>query len=195
MLVSRLLSSKSGNRKTSTSPPFSTPSPVSSNDVDNKATLETDVHPSLVEYLSMFPPQHGQHTVNSLNPPIPSPSFTRTFSDRAPQAQLDNQRVIYSPQPGSVNAQDGQFPLSLWQSSSHTPSSHTTHTNEPLTYHEFTNQVYLNPESSGFGIKADSPESNLMDLGMMMSGDSGMDQQWMSFMRDSGLLDGNMNTM
>lgn len=48
------------------------------------------------------------------------------------------------------------------------------------------------PEYDNFMIKSDSPE-NLVDLGMMMTGDSGMDEQWMSFMRDSGLLDGSLS--
>jgi len=42
-------------------------------------------------------------------------------------------------------------------------------------------------------IKADPSDISLVDLGMMMTGESGMDEQWISFMRDSGLLqiDGN----
>lgn len=38
-------------------------------------------------------------------------------------------------------------------------------------------------------IKAD-PDNSLVDLGMMMNGESGMDEQWISFMRDSGFLQG-----
>jgi hypothetical protein len=38
-------------------------------------------------------------------------------------------------------------------------------------------------------MKTDSPEgSQLMDMGMMVSGESGMDEQWMSFMRESGIM-------
>lgn len=41
-------------------------------------------------------------------------------------------------------------------------------------------------------VKSDSPENTqLMDMGMMVSGESGMDEQWMSFMRESGLMDPN----
>lgn len=38
-------------------------------------------------------------------------------------------------------------------------------------------------------IQTDSPEnSQLLDMGMMVSGESGMDEQWISFMRDSGIM-------
>lgn len=41
-------------------------------------------------------------------------------------------------------------------------------------------------------MKTDSPEgTQLMDMGMMVSGESGMDEQWMSFMRESGIMDSN----
>ena len=35
----------------------------------------------------------------------------------------------------------------------------------------------------------DLPDHALTELSMMMSGDSAMDEQWMTFMRDSGILD------
>ncbi len=38
-------------------------------------------------------------------------------------------------------------------------------------------------------MKPDTPESTqLMDMGMMVSGESGMDEHWISFMRGSGLM-------
>lgn len=41
-------------------------------------------------------------------------------------------------------------------------------------------------------MKTDSPEgTQLMDMGMMVSGESGMDEQWISFMRESGIMDSN----
>lgn len=43
------------------------------------------------------------------------------------------------------------------------------------------------PESAGTPDTATSSD-HLTDLGMMMNGDSGMDEQWMSFMRESGIL-------
>lgn len=33
-----------------------------------------------------------------------------------------------------------------------------------------------------------------MDMGMIVSGESGMDEQWISFMRESGLVDPNYPT-
>lgn len=41
-------------------------------------------------------------------------------------------------------------------------------------------------------MQADTPENNqLMDMGMIASGESRMDEQWISFMRESGLVDFN----
>ena len=48
-------------------------------------------------------------------------------------------------------------------------------------------------ETTPAEIKTDPSDLSLVDLGMMMTGEFGMDEQWISFMRDSGLLqiDGN----
>lgn len=45
---------------------------------------------------------------------------------------------------------------------------------------------------SGAAMQADTPKNNqLMDMGMIASGESRMDEQWISFMRESGLVDFN----
>jgi hypothetical protein len=49
------------------------------------------------------------------------------------------------------------------------------------------------------GVPPDLGEANssfpdsLMDLGLTMSGESGMDQQWLTFVRESGILEGSFN--
>lgn len=57
----------------------------------------------------------------------------------------------------------------------------------------FDNQFSTTAETTPVEIETDPFDVSLVDLGMMMTGESGMDEQWMSFMRDSGLLqiDGN----
>jgi len=50
-------------------------------------------------------------------------------------------------------------------------------------------QQFTVDTSGSEDIQTDSPEnSQLLDMGMMVSGESGMDEQWISFMRDSGIM-------
>jgi len=50
-------------------------------------------------------------------------------------------------------------------------------------------QQFTAPSSRLENMETDSPEnSQLRDMGMMVSGESGMDEQWISFMRDSGIM-------
>ncbi|KZP32860.1 hypothetical protein FIBSPDRAFT_924875 [Athelia psychrophila] len=55
--------------------------------------------------------------------------------------------------------------------------------------HEFQENFFTNtcaPDALG--------RDDYLELGMMMNGDSGMDEQWLAFMRDSGLMDPGTNT-
>jgi len=173
VLVSKLLNSKAATRKQPASPDSSAHS-----DSDPKSKEATpDVHPSLVEYLSRVP-------LGYTTPPSPDQAPLPT-ADYASQ-NLFQQSSQYLPLEQEVQ--------SLWQPS----ALYTTSAVFQPSYADDSNTVPLDiPFSavSSYGnpaMRNDSPE-NLVDLGMMMNGDSGMDQQWMSFMRDSGLLEGNMN--
>ncbi|KAF8076284.1 fungal-specific transcription factor domain-containing protein [Lyophyllum atratum] len=168
VLVSKLLNNKSAARKRPASPGTS----VHGGDSERTETTP-DVHPSLVEYLSNIPL-----------------GFTNTPS---PEQMPLSPTVDYG-----TFQQHGQYvPVqevpSLWQPSA---SFATTPISRP-NYSDSSSSIPPDIPFAPYGnlaMKSDSPE-NLVDLGMMMTGDSGMDQQWMSFMRDSGLLEGNMNNL
>ncbi|KAF9469100.1 fungal-specific transcription factor domain-containing protein [Collybia nuda] len=179
VLVSKLLSNRSKNR--SATPQSSILSPI---DTESKPLLSEnapDVHPSLVEYLSMFP-------IDNSNANLQPPSALFPHETSA---------SIFSPQGHMTGSEFQQIP-SPWETS---PSVLINSSNSPSSYRDdpplFTHPISAPGDPTtqyGNIINQNSPpESNLTDLGMMMTGDSGMDEHWMSFMRDSGLLEGNMN--
>ncbi|GLB33705.1 putative fungal specific transcription factor [Lyophyllum shimeji] len=175
VLVSKLLGHKHAARTQPASPGSSDYSGES--EPKGKETTP-DVHPSLVEYLSSRP-------LGYTNPP--------SAEHLPPQAaDYSSENVLQQHTQYVPSEQELQ---SLWQSSALFP---TTHISQP----SHVDDSYTIPPDVPFAavptygdpvVNKDSPE-NLVDLGMMMTGDSGMDQQWMSFMRDSGLLDVNLNT-
>ncbi|THV08656.1 hypothetical protein K435DRAFT_708630 [Dendrothele bispora CBS 962.96] len=139
-----------------------------------------DVHPSLVEYLSLLPPhQHPQSSAPTMNVDQPPPNFFTS-------------NVYYEPQAPPQTPPPQQDATNLPPMMGQTPDL-----NDPSLsmYGGFHMQ---NPELPAFTAESGSiPESStgsepLLDLGMMMSGDSGIDEQWKSFMRESGLLDNSM---
>jgi hypothetical protein len=156
VLVSRLISRKDKDKnKDQTSKESYGPSASStSTSVSSPSTLsETvpDVHPSLVEYLSLFPP--SQHP--------------------SPQSQ-DGQQAgeVYQPELMGQSA----------------PVSSTAYGYDQTFFDELSlpaPQYYVDP---------DTPPKDIADLGMLMSGDSGIDEQWKAFMKKSfsGLLDAHM---
>ncbi|RDB22452.1 putative transcriptional regulatory protein C1F7.11c [Hypsizygus marmoreus] len=180
VLVSKLLGSKklSRNQAPSSRPSTSGPGEKGSK---SPAEMTPDVHPSLVEYLSTVP-------LGNTAPPTPDqqhPTAPSTFS-------LQNTNPFAQQGPFMTEPQDAQSP---WQ-----PPS--TFTSSPITQQSFPDNISLTPQDmtfipsadyGNFAMKSDSPD-NLVDLGMMMTGDSGMDEQWMSFMRDSGILDGSLGS-
>ena len=177
VLVSKLLSNshkpRQQSRSSSSSASVSSDSEsrlTPSNDSSHHPDTSREVHPSLVEYLSMFPPSTATH---------------RNFEDQTP---LTNSSVpaLHQDQPDHA----------LWQNPLPTPSLFTPL--PPETFSSITSE--LSPFSpttfyeqmerpAAAEIKAD-PDNSLVDLGMMMNGESGMDEQWISFMRDSGFLQG-----
>ncbi|KAJ7228762.1 fungal-specific transcription factor domain-containing protein [Mycena pura] len=156
VLVSKLISAKKSNDNKEHNSKFSPPSgstTVSSAPSPGMSEPIPDVHPSLVDYLSMFPPPQ-------------QPDF-----QQQPQPEDNVYQFLLGKQPQTVP-----------------PPS--------LDYYGY-NQTFLNeamsvplPDRSSY-MMVDSPPKDLSDLGMLMSGDSGIDEQWKAFMKKSfsGLLD------
>ncbi|KAG6855101.1 hypothetical protein C0991_006030 [Blastosporella zonata] len=173
----RVLVSKLLNKTSSRKQPVHLTHSVDSSGAGSPAESTPDVHPSLVEYLSNIP-------LDYTNP-------------SSPHHLSGSPTVAYSPQ--NVFQQNGSYTPEMqpsWPPSAPYVSSSANQSN-----YQDSSSGLPNPDMP-FGpmpdyenpMKSDSPE-NLVDLGMMMTGDSGMDEQWMSFMRDSGLLESNMNNV
>lgn len=190
VLVSKLLKAHKHRKSTpsNSTPNFSSPSPSeadSSRSSNSSSDQTQDVHPSLVEYLSGFPPSQT-HSPESME---------QTYSQQ--DAHIQSNSAAQSPS-------HQQHEQSSWPSWS-APSLYTA-----LPPETYANIVSNNDNNSipypqevmgqppGQLTYQQAPPDNanaLVDLGMMMSGESGMDEQWMSFMRDSGLLQINPGTM
>jgi hypothetical protein len=112
--------------------------------LDNDATTERslDVHPALMEYLSISPLEYVGN--NSYAPQTP----VAGYEDVATSSTLEQH---------GYNAQENQHMQSPWQLS--------------------------------FAPSPDFSEHNFREM-MMTSDSAGVDEHWMSFMRDTGLLDG-----
>lgn len=182
VLVSKLLSTRTKNRST-TSSQLSTPSPADTESKPLSTESTPDVHPSLVEYLSMFPVDYSNTLANPQSPTsfLPSEIPASTFSPRDHLTSSEYQKISAPWEPSP----------SVFRSS---PNSPQNYPDNPSLFAN-TMSVPLDPTTlyGSFNTDNGSPEGNLTDLGMMMTGDSGMDEQWMSFMRDSGLLEGKIN--
>ncbi|KAJ6509940.1 fungal-specific transcription factor domain-containing protein [Mycena vitilis] len=152
VMVSKLISSKKKTKEHSSflSPvPSTSASSVSSPALVSASEPMPDVHPSLVEYLSLFPPAQSQ------------------YSEEVPE-------------------QENVYQREMIPESAHLP---TTAYGYDQT---FLDEAMSLPVSSYY-VDPDTPPKDLGDLGMLMSGDSGIDEQWKAFMKKSfsGLLDEN----
>lgn len=177
VLVTKLLNCSGKTRHSSNA--TSVPHTPSSDSGDSRATgsvsdLSHEVHPSLVEYLSMFPPSNA-----------PSRNSPESGFNASPDT------------PDAAQSQSNLDPQNSWQNwippTLFTPLPSATYNNISAQLSPFA-PSYPSIDSNGgqtealMDIKGDPSESSLVDLGMMMTGESGMDEQWMSFMRDSGIL-------
>lgn len=190
VLVSKLLTSRSTHKKRSSK---SLASSSASYD-DSKAVHETtpDVHPSLVEYLSLFPPQNTSVST-------PSDGGARTPNLHA-SPELINPPIhdvgdTCQAQPEPLIEQEQQKAWQPWQPSPSifTPLSPGTYQNISSRFStSFASYAApdLNPNPNYNGLDFKTDPSEVGDLGMMISGESGMDEQWISFIRESGFLDG-----
>lgn len=180
VLVSKLLNSSKKTRKQSASSPApSLSSPSSEGDARGTPSNDTsrEVHPSLVEYLAMFPPSNAPSRSSS-----DGHKNTMEEESAPPMPPSEPQQEQYQMWPNWA-------PPSLF-----TPLPMETFSNITTELTPFSSeQSSATAETTPVEIKTDPSDVSLVDLGMMMTGESGMDEQWISFMRDSGLLqiDGN----
>lgn len=162
-MVSKLISKKK-NKDQNAKESFFSPSMTSTSSVSTPSASSStpvsepipDVHPSLVEYLSLFPPaQYSQ-------------DFQQPAAENVYQQPMAEQSA--PPPPSSI----------------------------PYGYDQafFDEAMSLPlPDRSSYFVDPDTPPKDLSDLGMMMAGDSGIDEQWKAFMKKSfsGLLDENIS--
>ncbi|TEB30149.1 hypothetical protein FA13DRAFT_1733962 [Coprinellus micaceus] len=212
VLVSKLLSQSGRAPKRSPSASSSLPSTASSPHLataessrsDSSSSTTTsepaDVHPSLVEYLSMFPPQN-----NTPSPPhvAEDKSYAPILDLNAPQCQSPEQNSpTFLPQNANLPTGNTSGNWSNWSEQMAYSDPQQSGQYQPPPQPSF--GLFDQPRVSGpiptpgmnslfDDSRSNQPlgnpsQSNLVDL-MMLTGESGMDEQWMSFMRDSGFLD------
>lgn len=197
ILVTRLLSANKKKRQTMASSASNSSGSTVSSPVTEPESLRSsstpadgnlpEVHPSLVEYLSTLPP-------TSSNPTSPPIHITDT---------------AYSAQVASMPEDLSSTYTNTWSNWQQPPNSAMRATfSAPYSYQQTTPDFVYAPISEARSpgqqqseavntlgleaMKTDSPEgTQLMDMGMMVSGESGMDEQWISFMRESGIMDSN----
>ncbi|KAF9247205.1 fungal-specific transcription factor domain-containing protein [Melanogaster broomeanus] len=169
ILVSRILSQQ-GHRKVDASPPsmhgpavfpVNSPSPVFDESPSSPESVP-DVHPSLVEYLSMFPPP----TLTG------SPSMNAGFA----QSQFNPNAFM----PSSVTC----APLASTENASQPAFVPAT---TPAPFGQEFMETFPDIEFSDVSPSQPVPDT-LGDLELMLSGESGMDDRWIAFMRESGVL-------
>ncbi|KIK65366.1 hypothetical protein GYMLUDRAFT_159686 [Collybiopsis luxurians FD-317 M1] len=183
VMFSRLLllkrHSEKKNAESSINSPISTsnsesPAPSDASDSKEVSTENLpDVHPSLVEYLSLLPPSQHPHS-SAQEREAAEQMFARPFSSdnfySPPSIEMQNMYVsppAMSPEDSNMGGYMPFYP--------NTGNASTgTFTSEPITMNGGSPGDFLN-----------------VDLMMRDSGPGipGIDQQWRSFMRDSGLLD------
>lgn len=177
VLLSKLLINRGVNRRTSTASPIPpTPNPVSpSADSDVVASPVTDqsvdIHPSLVEFLSSSLPTQNlgsNHSTSSV------PNNTSSYN-------VQGTSQLHASEQG-MSMQSWQLPLTFTGAVPGTSADHI--------YPNSSNSVGDRYPSKQ--VESAPPLGQVEDFGMMMTGESGMDEQWMAFMRDSGFLPGRL---
>jgi len=146
--------------------------PSSPRDNDSKTSASSpDIHPSLLEYL-LTVPIDSDHTPTSVESSVHSPDF----APMDPLSYIASERHdIQQP----FDQPSGAIVPSMSQESYIPPIL------PPNAAYAFTS------EFNDYSMEEDSREPS--DLGMMIGGDSGMDEHWISFMRDSGFLKWNLD--
>lgn len=158
-----------------------------------------DVHPSLMEYMGFFPPSAFAPDFNTW-PSVGAPPATIDHSilngvSAFPQFDTQLSQYSYPQMPTGPVDQSQSLPEGQQQPTQRpqtiAPNSLPFDSNNANMFNTLQDAQFANsastPESAGTPDTATSSD-HLTDLGMMMNGDSGMDEQWMSFMRESGIL-------
>jgi hypothetical protein len=187
VIPSKLLSNRyqKGTHSQSNSP---SPSAQSGSEGDSTYTSTeqtSDVHPALMEYLSMLPVSNSSTTAYPTDFDYHHDIAVLPNFQELPHTTTQENLVMqfpWQPPPSSI-------PASI-------PSASTSSPNYPPTQRSSDTVSFMvfDPQSE-FGTaasKSDFDEGDLFDLGMMITSDTGMDEQWTSFMRETGLLDGNL---
>lgn len=163
ILVSKILSQQSRRSVQGGSPPVST-SPASSpsaasEDSHTHSDPTPEVHPSLVEYLSMLPPSVSGSTVTSASSVPTQFQFNPTF-----------QSDMFSDLPGITSG----------------PPSQQTFTPTPLSgaFDEHFMRNFANVDFLGASSSSEGVANNFDELERLISGESGMDERWMALMQD-----------
>ncbi|KAH7887837.1 fungal-specific transcription factor domain-containing protein [Phlebopus sp. FC_14] len=172
ILVSKILSKESRRKVRPTSTSMAEPSkspgntPASTSDESHSPPDSVpEVHPSLVEYLSMLPSPPSISNSSAINPS--SVAHPQEFTQS-------------SPFPSNVSTENSSLASSVATSQPFTPPD------IPSLYDQSFAESWSNMEIF------DSNVINMQSMGgleFMLSGESGMDDRWISFMRESGILD------
>ncbi|EGO01985.1 hypothetical protein SERLA73DRAFT_177669 [Serpula lacrymans var. lacrymans S7.3] len=173
-LVSKILSQSSRRKmhsstKSADSPKSSASTPSStSTDEGSHSEPIPEVHPSLVEFLSLLPSSSSTSTQNYNN---------------------------HNPRSSSTAFDSGLYSMQMDMPSYSLPNLSPS----PMAYDQNNAFGNFSDVNMAEGPSTSMPDAGSaanfidMDMGMILSGDSGIDERWMSFMRDSGILDSNFN--
>ncbi|KIK99256.1 hypothetical protein PAXRUDRAFT_822949 [Paxillus rubicundulus Ve08.2h10] len=169
ILVSKILSQQGRMNVHTTSASMPGParssasSPTSMSDESQSPESIPEVHPSLVEYLSMLPPPT---LVNS--PAVSAGAVPAQF-------QFNQNSPL-------------QFFINTTPLPSGTLSQHPfLSTSTPVAFDQEFMKGFSDTDFFGSPVPEAMPNT-LGDLELMLSGESGMDERWMAFMRESGVL-------
>ncbi|KAF7331836.1 Clathrin-coated vesicle protein [Mycena kentingensis (nom. inval.)] len=175
VLVSKLISKKKKKDDNSAiSTPIGDVSTASSPSVSGSASSDPvpDVHPSLVEYLSLLPP--------SAETPDAQPRPTSLQAQHQFQAPFESSQMQQQQLPGhpgysSISAPPEPSMFTAQQP--HTGGSAYDFYGYDQTYYNAAMGLAL-PDQSSYLADAEAPPKDMSDLGLLMSGDSGIDEQW-----------------
>ncbi|KZP21367.1 hypothetical protein FIBSPDRAFT_825911 [Athelia psychrophila] len=175
VLISRTLARKTSSPHATHNLNAMASSPVSSicaspSPSPDQGSLQ-EIHPSLMQYAALFPP-----TID------PSTNFTGHLTPNFEPQSLDHSSTasVNGFTPASWNSQIPSHP----KTEIHSPVVSGSFDNDPNSYNLFEELYQETPATT-----LDTWGSNDMtDLGQMMSIDSDMDEQWMTFMKESGIV-------
>ncbi|KAL0949720.1 hypothetical protein HGRIS_009759 [Hohenbuehelia grisea] len=196
ILLSKILSRRGKQKHRESSSSNSSPSPSASSitagvtptpDTHASPTMGDsvpDVHPSLVEYLTYLP-------ASPFAPGAPDASLPDIIH-ATPSTRPIESNTMALDSPFTQNPYPTASQDVLWQPPTQTPGP-GFFAPTALNAGGQTSVPYPVNGQTMFPAFDNQSGSNLADLGMMMSGESGIDEQWLSFMRDSGFLDGSLN--